>query len=201
MKPIILANLCKDYPNHSEWIQEVMKMKVNISREDVVLIESLEENVKRWKNTVSHLPNIRKRLFSTVQRDAYKNNLGFFNTKSEIAKAAQSLGLGESWFILSFLLNDSIDTDGLDISNLLRSLDIVQPFITYKSKNGCIGEIFKNIKIWRTYFSPVGNSEDNILVLYEEEYTGYTNFEVLPIDKKTWEMLLKIDLEEISNES
>lgn len=199
MKPIIVANLVKDYPDAAEYIQQAMGMSVNIHGGDAALGEALDVNVRRWNDAPPHLPNLRKRVFSRIQRDAYAHGLGFFNTKSEIAGAAETLRNVPAHYTKAFLSGEQqTDPDEPPIRELLKSGEQIP---TYKSQHGCLQEL-PELAEWRanrTYLTPVGEEGGKVFILLEEVYTYRSTHGVVELEREVWNMLLSIDLREVDD--
>lgn len=197
MKPIIVANLVKDYPAAAEYIQQAMGVSVNIQGGDATLDEAFDANVRRWNNAPPHLLNLRKRVFSRIQRDAYAKGFGFFNTKSEIAAAAERIESVSAQQVQAFLLgHEQTDSDDDPIRKVLGLGEQVQ---TYQSQHGCIQEISEFAKrSWtRTYLTPLGEENGRMLILWEEVYTYQSHHGVVGLEPEVWAMLLKVDLKEV----
>lgn len=196
MKPIIVANLVKDYPLAAEYIQLTMRLQVNIQGGDAELLNALEENVRRWQDAPPHLLNIRKRVFSSVQQAAYVQGFGFVNTKSEVAGAAQKLFQLPGGSMRRFLMGNEIDPDEISMREIYGLGGVV---VAYKSQHGCICELpdFSGMSPWRTYLTPMQEIEGKVFVLWEEVYTNSTRHGVVELEIEVWQMLLKLDLKEM----
>jgi len=194
MKPIIVANLVKDYPRAAGYVQMVMGCCVTLQGGDTVLKEALDANVRRWCEGIPHLPNLRKRAFSRIQRDAYVQGLGFFNTKSEIAQAAEALQLANFSDALAFLTGH--DAPGWNEPDPIYKMIGV---LTYQSEHGCILSIpdLEERDAWRMYLTPIESRDGRVCVFWEEIYTYKSSSGVIEIEKETWSMLLSIDLKEV----
>lgn len=209
MKPIIVANLVKDYPKAAGYIQKVMGQSVNLQGEDIVLKEALDANVRRWNEGMPHMPNLRKRVFSHIQRDAYVQGLGFFNTKSEIAKAAKLLQLvgdtGDVSDLSDFLTGRNVEpwydrpSDPKSLSKVIALVSGQENVHSYQSEYGCILSVpgMEKRDAGRMYLTPVESRDGKTLVFWEEVYTYQTVSGTIEIEKETWSMLLSIDLKEV----
>ncbi len=207
MKPIIVANLVKDYPEAAGYIQKAMGGHVNIQGGDVALKEALDANVRRWKEGVPHTPNIRKRVFSRIQRDAYAQGLGFFNTKSEIAQAAVALQfVGDSTGLCDFLTGKNVEpwydrpSDPKSLSKVISSLVSGQENVhSYQSEHGRISDLpcLEGRIPWRAYLTPIETRGKKVCVFWEEIYTYQSFSGMVEIEEEIWSMLLNIDLKEV----
>ena len=196
MKPIIVANLVKDYPDAARYIQCIMELDVDINGGDANLLNAMQINVQRWDYATPHLPNLRKRLFSRIQLDSYKKGIGFFNTKSEISKAANQLGTTTASQVKDFLIGNNMASDADSIRGILG---LSKQIATYKSKNGCIAELsnLKKHNTNRTYLTPMYKVNGKVIILWEEVYTYDTHYGDIELETEVWEMLISIDLEEV----
>ena len=200
MKPIIVANLVKDYPEAAEYIQQAMGLSVNIKGGDTVLGEAFEINVKRWSEAPPHLPNLRKRVFSRIQRDGYAQGLGFFNTKSGIARAAERLEGVSAGQVQAFLFGHEQTTDPTNKCPIREVLGLSEHVPTYKSRHGCIRELpefGEPRRPNRTYLTPLAEKNGKVFVLWEEVYTYDSHHGVVELEPEVWAMLLNVDLKEV----
>ncbi|PIZ46447.1 hypothetical protein CO180_02370 [candidate division WWE3 bacterium CG_4_9_14_3_um_filter_41_6] len=199
MAPIILANLVVDYPSAVKFFSTEMGMSVDPTGGDALLIAAMEKNVARWDSAPFHLPNMRKVLFARVQLEAYRQGLGFVNTKSAVAKvAAQIYDLGEP-AVKGFLLEGISDPESGILMHDIFGAVWSTPVPTYKSRFGSIVELpeFDNLVPWRTYLTPVEIRGGLVSIHWEEVYTYRTITGVVQLDPQVWDKLVEVDLQKI----
>jgi len=131
---------------------------------------------------------------SRIQRDAYVQGLGFFNTKSEIAQAAEALQLANFSDALAFLTGQN--APGWNEPDPIYKMIGV---LTYQSKHGCILSVpgMGKRDAGRMYLTPIESRDGRVCVFWEEIYTYKSSSGVIEIEKETWSMLLSIDLKEV----
>lgn len=199
MKPIIVANLVKDYPEAADYVQRTMGLNINIQGGDEILEKALEDNVRRWREALPHLPNLRKLVFARVQQESYKAGMGFFNTKSEIAEAAANLHSPYlcKELVEQFFTDGETDPDLGKVYEVILNWTLSKPISTYKSKYGCIGELteFARLSLNRAYFTIVGEEKEMVYIFWEVVYTYQTVHGVVAIEREVWNKLLELDLE------